>query len=106
MFLVLMTFLFGSRLFTVILTPGGTSFVVCHFFYQVTSFVTVPSLYPRIFCIGVVGARLTTRFVARVDISFCANFLLTSPCIVCRLFHFISPTLCRGRGGCSAQVMK
>lgn len=93
----------GSAAFSLLLTPDKDSFSACRIVRQLTKRVKVSFRF-RPCRIRLVGARLSDRFVARISASFCLTLLFSLPCMIVRLCHFVTPTLCRGRQQCSTSI--
>lgn len=103
--LMLIAFFFKDELFTVILAPKESDFIIYRLFCQLADAVSMPSLCPEAFHVQLINTRLAAQFVTHMSVSFYAGFLLASPYVIYQLFRFVSPALYENEKKYSTRVI-
>lgn len=86
-------FLFKDLLFSIILAPGRSDFILYRFFNWLAQEFSMPSLGVEDFHVDMINTQLTSQFMIHMSVSLYAGLLLASPYIIYMLFGFISPAL-------------
>lgn len=86
-------FLFKDLLFSIILAPQQSDFVLYRFFNWLADRYSMPSLAVGDFHVNLISTQLTSQFMIHMSVALYTGVLLTSPYIIYMLYGFISPAL-------------
>ena len=89
----IVAFVCKETLFSIVLAPHRSDFVLYRLFALLASELSMPSLYPREFHVDLISVQLTSQFIIHTTAAIYAGVLLASPYIIYQLFRFISPAL-------------
>lgn len=91
--LACVAFLFKDLLFSIILAPQQSDFVLYRFFNRLAAELSMPSLMVEDFHVDMINTQLTSQFMIHMSVALYAGLLIASPYIIYVLFSFISPAL-------------
>lgn len=103
--LMLLAFFFKDEMFTVILAPKESDFVIYKLFCRMADAVSIPSLCPEAFHVQLINTQLAAQFVTHMSVSLYVGLLLASPYIIYQLFRFVSPALYENEKKYSTRVI-
>lgn len=98
-------FLSKDVLFAAILAPKEPDFFIYRLFKALGEHWHIPSMIPADFHIRLVSTRLTSQFMAHMNLSVYTGVLVAAPYILYQLYHFISPALYRNERRYTAGVV-
>lgn len=96
-------FLFKDELFSVVLAPKDSSFVIYRLLDNISSIFTATG--SESFNIQLINTGLAEQFIIHMKVSMYAGLLVASPYIIYLLFSFISPALYENERRYSSRVI-
>lgn len=89
--LSVIAFFFKDEIFSVVLAPKNSNFLIYRFFDRIADSLSLPG--QENFSVSLINTGLADQFKIHVSTSLYAGFLLASPYIIYQLFRFIAPAL-------------
>lgn len=91
--LACVAFLLKDLLFSIVLAPQHSDFILYRFFNESALAFNLPSLAMEEFHVELISTQLTSQFMIHMTVALYAGILLATPYITYLLFGFISPAL-------------
>lgn len=91
--LACVAFVFKEQLFSIVLAPRSSDFILYRFFNDLANTFHLPSLAVEEVHVELISTQLTSQFMIHMTVALYAGILLATPYITYLLFGFISPAL-------------
>lgn len=91
--LACIAFIFKDFLFSIVLAPQRSDFILYRFFNTLARKYAMPSLEIGDFQTELISTQLTSQFMTHMSVALYAGLLMASPYIIYLLFQFVSPAL-------------
>jgi sec-independent protein translocase protein TatC len=90
---MLIAFLNKDLIFSIILAPHKSDFILYRFFCYVSKEISIPAICPDAFQVTLINTQLASQFLIHMKIAFYVGVLVAFPYIIYQLFRFVSPAL-------------
>lgn len=104
-FIAIISFLFGDEIFSLVLAPSQSDFVLYRCFEKLAVVMQMPQMIPGKLHVELISTELTSQFMIHMSVSLYMGVLITSPYILYEIYRFISPALHTGERRYSTQVV-
>jgi len=90
---MLVAFLNKDLLFSIILAPQKSDFILYRFFCFIAEKISISSICPGEFHAKLINTQLTSQFLIHIKMAFYMGILAAFPYIIYQIFRFVSPAL-------------
>lgn len=91
--LMIISFLFKEEIFSIVLAPKDSDFVLYQLLQQAASSIGISSFHIPTFDIELISTQLASQFITHMKMALCCGILLASPYILYQLLRFVTPAL-------------
>lgn len=91
--LMIISFLFKEEIFSIVLAPKSSEFVLYSLLQQTSKNLGITSISIPCFNLELISTQLASQFITHMKIAFCSGLLLASPYILYQVFRFVTPAL-------------
>lgn len=91
--LMIISFLFKEEIFSIVLAPKSSEFVLYNLLQQTSKSLGITSISIPCFNLELISTQLASQFITHMKIAFCSGLLLASPYILYQVFRFVTPAL-------------
>lgn len=91
--LMVISFLFKEEVFSIVLAPKSSDFILYRLLQQVTESLGLSSMKIPCFDIELISTQLASQFIIHMKMALCCGILLASPYMLYQIFRFVTPAL-------------
>lgn len=91
--LMVISFLFKEEVFSIVLAPKDSNFVLYQLLQRIADGVGITSFHLDDFNIELISTLLASQFITHMKMAFNCGILLASPYILYQLLRFVTPAL-------------
>lgn len=91
--LMVISFLFKEEIFSIVLAPKSSDFVLYQLLQWASSAIGMSSVRIPGFDIELISTQLASQFIIHMKMALCSGVLLASPYVLYQLLRFVTPAL-------------
>ena len=102
---MIVAFLNKELLFSIILAPYKSDFIIYRFFCYLSEVTSISDLCPEEFDVSLINTELSSQFLVHLSTSFYVGILIAFPYIIYQIYRFVSPALYENERKYSGRII-